>query len=166
MSDHDLLDERALSKLRWRCRRGLLENDLFIERFFDVHGSSITVRQARAMNALMDLSDNDLLDLLLRRKEPEAISPARKSSNCWVSCAPGNNHPSHIYSQFSPLGEAMKLVDNKATLSFSNGAPSVELPVYAGNIGPDVIDIRKLYGQTGNHRLPIERLRLPRTHRG
>jgi antitoxin CptB len=28
-----LLDERDLSKLRWRCRRGLLENDLFIERF-------------------------------------------------------------------------------------------------------------------------------------
>ena len=43
----------------------------------------------------------------------------------------------------------MKLADNKATLSFSNGAPSVELPVYQGNIGPDVIDIRKLYGQTG-----------------
>ncbi len=43
----------------------------------------------------------------------------------------------------------MKLVDNKATLSFSNGAPSVELPVYAGSIGPDVIDIRKLYAQTG-----------------
>ena len=43
----------------------------------------------------------------------------------------------------------MKLVDNKATLSFSNGAPSVDLPVYAGNIGPDVIDIRKLYAQTG-----------------
>jgi len=43
----------------------------------------------------------------------------------------------------------MKLVDNKATLSFSNGAPSVEMPVYAGNIGPDVIDIRKLYAQTG-----------------
>ena len=43
----------------------------------------------------------------------------------------------------------MKLTDNKATLSFSNGAPSVELPVYAGSIGPDVIDIRKLYAQTG-----------------
>jgi antitoxin CptB len=71
MNDNDLLDERALSKLRWRCRRGLLENDLFIERFFDEHGSSITVRQARAMNALMDLSDNDLLDLLLRRTEPK-----------------------------------------------------------------------------------------------
>ena len=43
----------------------------------------------------------------------------------------------------------MKLADNKATLSFSNGSPSVDLPVYVGSIGPDVIDIRKLYAQTG-----------------
>ena len=43
----------------------------------------------------------------------------------------------------------MKLADNKATLSFANGSPSVELPIYQGSIGPDVIDIRKLYGQTG-----------------
>jgi citrate synthase len=43
----------------------------------------------------------------------------------------------------------MKLSDNKATLSFSNGKPSIDLPVYQGNIGPEVIDIRKLYGQTG-----------------
>lgn len=43
----------------------------------------------------------------------------------------------------------MKLADNKATLSFSNGGPSVEMPVYKGSIGPDVIDIRKLYAQTG-----------------
>lgn len=43
----------------------------------------------------------------------------------------------------------MKLADNKATLSFSNGGPSVDLPVYHGSIGPDVIDIRKLYAQTG-----------------
>ncbi len=43
----------------------------------------------------------------------------------------------------------MKLADNKATLSFSNGSPSVELPVYKGTVGPDVIDIRKLYAQTG-----------------
>jgi citrate synthase len=43
----------------------------------------------------------------------------------------------------------MKLADYKATLSFSNGSPAMEMPVYQGNIGPDVIDIRKLYGQTG-----------------
>ncbi|MCW5221031.1 citrate synthase [Verminephrobacter aporrectodeae] len=43
----------------------------------------------------------------------------------------------------------MKSADNKATLSFSNGNPSVDLPVYQGSMGPDVIDIRKLYAQTG-----------------
>ena len=66
-----LIDERALSKLRWRCRRGLLENDLFVERFFDSRAGRITERQAAGMLALMDLADNDLLDLLLRRKEPQ-----------------------------------------------------------------------------------------------
>jgi len=65
------IDERALSKLRWRCRRGLLENDLFIERFFDKHADSLTEEQARGLEALMELPDNDLLDLFLARKEPE-----------------------------------------------------------------------------------------------
>ena len=65
-----VLDERGLSKLKWRCRRGLLENDLFIEKFFARHESGLTVDQAQGLNELMDLSDNDLLDLLLRRKEP------------------------------------------------------------------------------------------------
>lgn len=66
-----LLDQRALSKLRWRCRRGLLENDLFIDSFFARHESGLTVRQAEALGVLMDLSDNDLLDLLLGRKPPQ-----------------------------------------------------------------------------------------------
>ena len=43
----------------------------------------------------------------------------------------------------------MKLAENKATLSFSNGSPSVDLPVYEGSVGPNVVDIRKLYAQTG-----------------
>ena len=47
--DDALLDERSLSKLGWRCRRGLLENDLFIERFFRRHESRLTVGQARAL---------------------------------------------------------------------------------------------------------------------
>jgi antitoxin CptB len=59
-----------LNRLRWRCRRGLLENDLLIERFFNRHGACITPRQAEGLHALMDLPDNDLLDLLLARCEP------------------------------------------------------------------------------------------------
>jgi antitoxin CptB len=65
-----LIDERALSMLRWRCRRGLLENDLFVERFFAARGDAVTEHQAAGLGALMDLADNDLLDLLLRRTEP------------------------------------------------------------------------------------------------
>ena len=67
-----LLDERGRSKLRWRCRRGLLENDLFIERFFRRHEAGLTTRQAAGLLTLMDLPDNDLLDLLLARREPAA----------------------------------------------------------------------------------------------
>ncbi len=67
----DRLDSTSLSRLKWRCRRGLLENDLFIERFFRHHEETITTRQAAGLQALMDLSDNDLLDLLLARREPE-----------------------------------------------------------------------------------------------
>ena len=43
----------------------------------------------------------------------------------------------------------MKPSDVKATLSFSDGSPSIDLPIYQGSVGPEVIDIRKLYGQTG-----------------
>ena len=70
--NQERLDERSLSKLRWRCRRGLLENDLFIERFFARHENGLTVGHAQGLTLLMDLADNDLLDLLLKRKEPAA----------------------------------------------------------------------------------------------
>ncbi len=58
-----------LGRLKWSCRRGLLENDLFIQRFFARHGDGLTERHARGLAWLMHLSDNDLLDLLLRRTE-------------------------------------------------------------------------------------------------
>ena len=64
------IDRAELNRLRWRCRRGLLENDLLIERFFARHAATLTAEQARGLEALMELADNDLLDLLLARTEP------------------------------------------------------------------------------------------------
>ena len=64
------LDVTDLNRLRWRCRRGLLENDLFIDRFFQEHGATLTARQAGGLQTLMALADNDLLDLFLARSEP------------------------------------------------------------------------------------------------
>ena len=66
------LEAAELGRLKWRCRRGLLENDLFIERFFRRHEAALTRRQADGLQKLMDLPDNDLLDLLLVRREPDA----------------------------------------------------------------------------------------------
>ena len=71
LDDNALIGAAELSRLRWRCRRGLLENDLFIARFFERHAASLSVRQANGLQTLMDLTDNDLLDLLLVRREPE-----------------------------------------------------------------------------------------------
>ena len=69
--DDTLLEERERDLLRWRCRRGLVETDLFIEQFFASYGSQLTHRHAAGLSALMDLADNDLMDLFLRRKEPD-----------------------------------------------------------------------------------------------
>ena len=68
------IGERQLSRLKWSCRRGLLENDLFLERFFRRYEHALTVRQAQALSALMALSDNDLLDLHLARKPLDQVS--------------------------------------------------------------------------------------------
>ena len=65
------IDPTELNRLKWRCKRGLLENDLFIERFFNEQGGGLTIRHVAGLQPLMDLSDNDLLDLLLARCEPE-----------------------------------------------------------------------------------------------
>jgi antitoxin CptB len=65
-----LLSEGDINRLRWRCRRGMLENDLFIDRLFSRHSAALTQAQAAGLMALMDLPDNELLDLLLGRQEP------------------------------------------------------------------------------------------------
>ncbi|MEO7939443.1 MAG: succinate dehydrogenase assembly factor 2 [Burkholderiaceae bacterium] len=65
-----------MSKLRWRCRRGMLENDLILERFFARNASSLTERQANALGLLMELGDNDLLDLHIGRRTLKEIDVA------------------------------------------------------------------------------------------
>lgn len=58
------------ARLRWRARRGLLENDLIVTRFLDAHEANLTDEEVDAFSRLMDLADNELMDLLLARKEP------------------------------------------------------------------------------------------------
>jgi antitoxin CptB len=64
-------DPLRRARLRWRARRGLLENDLILERFFNRYEDSLSDDDVAALTCLFELGDNDLLDLLLARKEPE-----------------------------------------------------------------------------------------------
>jgi len=67
-------------RLRWRARRGLLENDIVLERFFTRHGDAIDDEVELGLDALLALPDGELLDLILRRIEPhgEARTPAAR----------------------------------------------------------------------------------------
>jgi antitoxin CptB len=62
-------DHRGLQRLKWRSRRGLLELDLVFDRFWAHAGSRMTEEDMRAMERLLALPDNDLLDLVMGRME-------------------------------------------------------------------------------------------------
>jgi antitoxin CptB len=59
------------TRLRWRARRGLLENDLLITRFLDAHEHELSDSDITGLALLFELGDNDLLELLLSRNEPD-----------------------------------------------------------------------------------------------
>lgn len=65
-----VLDPHDRERLRWRARRGLLENDLLITRFLDANEQDLTDADVLGLMRLFELGDNDLLDLLLGRTEP------------------------------------------------------------------------------------------------
>ena len=64
------MDQAALNRLRWRCRRGMLENDLILTRFLDSRGDQITDAELAALESMLQLSDNDLWEMLSGRQEP------------------------------------------------------------------------------------------------
>jgi antitoxin CptB len=69
-----MLDQAQLNRIRWSARRGLLENDIVLERYFTAHSASMTEDDVVGLSALLTLSDNDLLDLVMVRKELADIS--------------------------------------------------------------------------------------------
>ena len=69
ISEHQA-DPVRRARLRWRARRGLLENDLILTRFLDASEADLTDIEVEALTKLLELSDNDLMGLLLERSEP------------------------------------------------------------------------------------------------
>ena len=65
-----MLEQDRLNRIRWRSRRGMLENDLVLTRFLDVRGTRMTEEEVAMLDRLLDLSDNELWDLIAGRREP------------------------------------------------------------------------------------------------
>jgi antitoxin CptB len=64
-----MISDAELSKLRWRCRRGFLENDLVLERLLNARGSDFTRDEFTQLKTLLELDDNDLWDIIAGRKD-------------------------------------------------------------------------------------------------
>ena len=62
------IDARLYERIRWRARRGLLENDILLARFFAAELMLLSVDELRQLEALLQLGDNELLDVLMGRK--------------------------------------------------------------------------------------------------
>ncbi|MDB5823319.1 MAG: succinate dehydrogenase assembly factor 2 [Herminiimonas sp.] len=71
MSANHQADPAQRARLRWRSRRGLLENDLILTRFLDAHEANLSDEEVDAYTRLLELTDNDLMGLLLGQKEPQ-----------------------------------------------------------------------------------------------
>ena len=61
-----------LYRLKSDARRGLLENDLILQRFFERYGAQLSVEEGKVLSQLLALDDNDLMDLLIGRKDSVA----------------------------------------------------------------------------------------------
>jgi antitoxin CptB len=71
-----MIDPVRLSRLRWRCRRGMLENDIVLARFLDARGASLAEDELAMLDVLLDLPDQELWDLIAGRAEPAtAVAP-------------------------------------------------------------------------------------------
>lgn len=81
LADDDSLAGARLRRLRWRARRGLLENDIVLERYFAARPGGLSEDEVHGLDVLLDLTDPELLDLILGRAEPqgEAASPAART---------------------------------------------------------------------------------------
>ena len=63
------MDRVQLNRLRWRCRRGLLELDIILSRFLAQHGHCLDPEELAQLMRLLELPENELLDLVMGRRE-------------------------------------------------------------------------------------------------
>ena len=71
-----MLDSTRLSRIQWRCRRGMLENDIVLARYLEARGDALTEDEVAMLDRLLDLPDNELWDIIAGRQQPADASIA------------------------------------------------------------------------------------------
>jgi antitoxin CptB len=79
------LSNAELYRLKSDARRGLLENDLILQRFFERYGAQLNVEDGKVLTQLLALEDNDLMDLLIGRKDSVAALEKEAQESCFRS---------------------------------------------------------------------------------
>ncbi len=124
----------ADNRLRWQCRRGMLELDTLLLAFLDTGYPFLPPAHQHAFAELLELDDMTLWDTIQNR-------PVFASAQ---TCRPEYDGILTALSNAINDKEPSMTAPTKVTLSFDNGQPPIELPVLHGNLGPNVIDIREL----------------------
>ncbi len=70
---HPMTDEQV-RRLSWRCRRGLLELDIVLQRFATSYLPDLTQAELVALDAMLDLPDNTFLDVVTLRSPISQVS--------------------------------------------------------------------------------------------
>lgn len=79
------LSNAELYRLKSDARRGLLENDLILHRFFERFGTQLSADDGKVLTQLLALEDNDLMDLLIGRKDSVAALEKEAQEACFKS---------------------------------------------------------------------------------
>jgi antitoxin CptB len=64
-----MLAAKQQERIRWRCRRGMLELDILLARFLTEKIDTLDESQAQLLDRLLTYPDQDLFDWLMARKE-------------------------------------------------------------------------------------------------
>ena len=70
----NMLDQARLNRIQWRCRRGMLENDIVLSRYLASRGAAMTEDEVAMLDRLLDLPDNELWDIIAGRQQPADAS--------------------------------------------------------------------------------------------
>jgi antitoxin CptB len=92
------IDSRRLARLRWRCRRGMLENDLVLQRFLDTRGAAIDESELAMLDTLLALPDNTLWELIAGLAEPEdrSVAPLLRVLRATAPTRPSPQHSEDV----------------------------------------------------------------------